>query len=503
MRYVTLLGAFAFSVIVQPAAQAADEQAAQDIRAYAHEVMDTLGIAPGVAIAVVRGSQPVYVETFGQAASEPLVPADNQSLFYLASSTKPFTGLMVASLGRKGLVDLDAPIARWLPKSGLPSQVADTTTLRDLVSLRSGVENDPLTFRSAFTGDLTSHLRQTLLARSTATGGPKTTFQYSNAGFNIATALLERKFGKTWQQLVQREVLQPAGLTSTTPWPSRAARAGKVLSSGHLALTTSPKQAELQKGDAMMQSAGGLYTTAPDLARWLSLQLGDGVVGGRRYFPAGLVSSTHVPLVPVNKAFGDYRRDSYGMGWYIGSKDKRELVHAFGSFIGNWSHVSFSPSDNVGVAVLVNEEVFGGQVAELISDFAYDRLAGKPGLPAIHAERLRQTKLEVAAAREAIGAEEKKRASRTWQLTRPYAAYAGRFDNADYGRITVTARVDGLDLRFGQLHASAEPYPAPDTMRVAFEPTQGRLVRFSVDAKGDVNALDYGDIPFKRAAPKR
>lgn len=479
--------------------RADNRMAGRDIAAYAHEVVNTLGSAPGVSIAVVRGDHPIYVETFGLATSDPSQKANNRTLFYLASSTKPFTGLMIESLGRKGIIDIDAPISSWLPQSELPPEIAASASLRDLVSLRARVDNDPLTFRSAFKGDLTPELRQKLLSQTERLPEvPKGSFQYSNGGFNIATALLERKLGLTWQQLVEREVLRPAGMRSTTPWPSRAARNGRVLSAGHFALSGPPRQAELQKGDEMMQSAGGLYTTSPDLARWLSLQLSDGKVGAKRYFPAGLIASTHQPRVRVDAKFGDYQRDSYGMGWYIGSKDGVPLVHAFGSFVGNWSHVSFRPTTNTGVAVLVNEEAFGGQVAALISDFAYDRLEGKRNLATIYSQRLQQTKLQVEKAREAIAAEERKRAIRPWQLTRPRTAYTGDYHNGSYGGMSVCLEGEELVLHFGRLRAVAEAYPRPDTVRIEFTPGQGRLVEFRTGDQGEVTGLDYSEIRFVR-----
>jgi CubicO group peptidase (beta-lactamase class C family) len=488
----------------RPTAVDADAAARRDIAAFAHRVITELGTAPGVAVAVVRKGKPVYSDTFGLATTNPKKPADAQTLFYLASSTKPFTGLAIASLGRKGLVDLDAPISRWLPNSGLPRGIADTITLRELVSLQAGVDNDPITTRLAFTGDHSPALLQRLLAETTTIAkAPRGTFTYSNGGFNIATTLIERKLGLSWQRLVEREVLVPAGMRSTTPYPSRAISAGRVLAAGHVAERGPALQTKLQKSDSLMQSAGGLYTTAGDLARWLSLQLNDGVIDGRRVFPAGLVASTHKPLVNFDTKFGPYHRTGYGLGWYTGSERGRPMIHAFGSFVGNWSHVSFRPDRGVGVAVLVNEEAFGGQVTGLISNYAYDRLAGLADIDALYAMQLTEAKAKVTEARAQASNEMARRAARPWMLTLPRGAYAGAYVNPSFGTIQVANRPQGLVISFGLLSAIAEPYTKPDAVRVAFTPSQASVVTFKAGKGGAIDELTYGDISFRRVREVR
>ena len=495
------------AVLVLPLAAAAspaprpdaDAAARRDIAAFAHRVISELDAAPAVAIAVVRGDKTVYADAFGCATTMPCVPANSRTLFYLASSTKPFTGLAVASLGRKGTLDLDAPVASWLPNSSLPADIAQTVTLRDLVSLQAGVDNDPLTGRLAFTGDHSPALRQSLLAETQRLeNAPRGTFRYSNGGFNIATTLIERKLGLTWQQLVEREVLKPAGMRSTTSYPSRATRKGQVLTAGHIAARGAPVQTELQKSDALMQSAGGLFTTAPDLARWLALQLTDGKIRGKRLFPAGLVAGTHKPLVKVNANFGPYRREGYGLGWYTGSLEGHPLTHAFGSFVGNWSHVSFRPDRGVGVAVLVNEEAYGGQVTELISNYAYDRLAGRSDLAAAYDARLTQAKTEIANAKARAAAEAERRAARPWMLTLPRMAYAGRYLNPAYGTMRVVADGERMVFEFGLLRAIGEPYTQPDAVRVEFIPGNGSVVLFKPGPGKSVESLTYNGSLFTR-----
>jgi CubicO group peptidase (beta-lactamase class C family) len=69
-----------------------------------------------------------------------------------------------------------------------------------------------------------------------------------------------------------------------------------------------PERSYLQKTDQTMHSAGGLISTASDMARWLQVQINDGVLDGERVLPAGLVTSTHSVRVEQNTRFGPYIR---------------------------------------------------------------------------------------------------------------------------------------------------------------------------------------------------
>src|SRR5688572_27531461 len=90
-----------------------------------------LDLAPGMAVAVVRDTQVVYAKGFGWADVETRRPVTPETIFYIASTTKSFTGLAAAMLDEQGRLDLDVPLSRYLPTARLQAPLrADSITLR-------------------------------------------------------------------------------------------------------------------------------------------------------------------------------------------------------------------------------------------------------------------------------------------------------------------------------------------------------------------------------------
>src|SRR5687768_685055 len=99
-----------------------------------------LDLAPGMSVAVVRDTQVIYAKGFGWADVEARRAVTPQTIFYIASTTKSFTGLAAAMLAEQSRLDLDAPLSRLLPAARLQSPLsADSITLRSLLSHTHGI----------------------------------------------------------------------------------------------------------------------------------------------------------------------------------------------------------------------------------------------------------------------------------------------------------------------------------------------------------------------------
>jgi CubicO group peptidase (beta-lactamase class C family) len=471
-------GLLSIGLLIAPAAQAdpSHEGEVGDIEAFIREAMTTVEAVPGLAIAVVEGDAIVMSAGYGVANIDTGAPVDADTEFYIASSTKSFTALAFASLAARGEVSLDAPLSTWIGDTALSPDLAGSVTLSDLLSHRSGLDNNPIAFRAAYSGDHTPEQMQALVAATVRRDDtPHGVFRYSNAGYNLATTLLERRTGLDWRVLVRDEVLTPAGMTHTTAWISHA---GANRAVGHLGDGAQPRVSPLQKVDATMQSAGGLISTAHDMARWLQLQINDGAIDGRQVFPAGLVASTHQPLVSQDTTFGPYHRDGYGLGWQTGRYGDDVLIHHFGNFSGSRAHVSFMPGRHLGVVVLVNEDLVAGELADVVADYVYDRFAGMADLDAVYAKELETLVARRDRRRAGLAAAAAERSARPWSLSRPMAGYVGTWVNPHMGELRVTEADGRMRISIGVLFATAEAYTAPESVRVELVPFQGELVSF-------------------------
>ena len=143
---------------------------------------------PGLAIAVVRGNEVLLARAFGQRDVESDRPANADTMYYIASSTKSFVALAVQILAEEGRVDLDAPVARYLPRFRLASEEATAAiTVRDLLSHRQGLRHNAITQAEAYTGLFDEDLYYRLLAEVEPGGA----FDYTNLHFTLLGRLIQ------------------------------------------------------------------------------------------------------------------------------------------------------------------------------------------------------------------------------------------------------------------------------------------------------------------------
>lgn len=455
---------------------------AADIDAFVRRAMATVGTVPGLSLAVVDGQEVVIVGGYGVADIETRQPVDADTAFYIASATKSFTALAIARMGDRGEVGLDDPLNRWAGTTALSTDQASTVTLTDLLSHQSGLSNDAMGYRLAFSGQHTPIVLQGLLANTTQNAeAPRGTFQYTNIGYNIATTLIEGRFGRNWQTLVRDEVLLPAGMTRTTASISHAREKG-IVATGYLAYSAEcASPSPLQKVDETMQSAGGLVSTAHDMARWLELQINDGKLDGQQIFPEGLIAASHRSRVAQDRTFGAYHRDGYGLGWQTGRYGDDVLIHHFGNFGGSRAHVSLMPARQLGVVVMVNEDLVTGELADLVANYVYDRFANQPDIEATYDGLLADmvtTRDRRLASLTKVRAE---RAARPSMLSRQLVSYVGTYENAAMGKLVISQADGHLIVQSGVMSAVAEAATDAESIRVELVPMQGQIITLGPD----------------------
>ncbi len=458
------------------------------IDAFVRRALAEVAVVPGLALAVVRGDEVLMTAGYGVADVTTARPADADTAFYIASATKAFTALAIKAMAQRGAFDLEAPVSRWIGDSPFPADLAASVSLSDLLCHRSGLENLAIPYRAAFTGEHTPRVMSALLSATVRSSDtPHGVFRYGNTGYNMATTLIQDRFGLDWRDMVDHEVLRPAGMRRTTARINGARRRMRVAVGHTPAADGRIAPSPLQKVDATMQSAGGLVSTARDMARWLEIQLNDGVLAGNRLFPQGLVASTHRPIVEQQAKFGPYVRDGYGLGWQTGRYGDQRLIHHFGNFAGARAHVSFMPERSVGVAVMANEDVMGGEVADLVANYVYDRLAGRADLEAVYEGELTALKMRIDKRRAGLAASRADRARRAWSLGQPNSHYVGTYRHPLMGRLDIVELEGRLTVRAGAMAAVAEAGAEPETLRVELVPMSGQTLRFS---GADILVLD-------------
>lgn len=475
---------------------------ARDLDAFVASTLARFPDVPALSVAVATSTGPIYTRAHGRADIEAGIPANADTRFYIASSTKSFVGLTMALLDARGVIDLDWTLAELAPDIAFaPELRAGEVTLRHLLSHTHGLQGRPIEFRLAYTGEHDPETLWRLLAQlEPRREAPLSTFRYGNIGFNVATLLIERRLGRTWQELVETELLRPLGMRQTLVRGVAEARArGLVAAPYASAVPEGTARIYLAKEDDMMQSAGGMFSSANDMARWLQLNLA-AARGLPTPLPAEVVASTHRPISSFSDRFEIFERSGYGLGWYSGNFQGSTLYHSFGGFAGARAHVSFLPEHDLGVAVLANDEGIGFALADIVAVYAYDWFLRGSEQAAANARTILDRMAQGAEQRRsAIAADRARRAQRTWQLSLPNAAYAGRYCSPELGTLTLAEQDGRLVMALGRLRATLDPFPERDTARIEAIPGEGEVMRFRVE-NGAVPALDALNATFTRCA---
>ncbi|MGH7556392.1 MAG: serine hydrolase [Gemmatimonadota bacterium] len=469
-----------------------------DVQGFAHRLLDA-GLTPGMGIAVTRGDSVVYADGFGVADKATGREVDEDTAFYIASSTKALTATAVVLLAERGELDLEAPVTRYIPGVRFQAPVdADSVTIEALLTMTEGLQDGgPVVFRTAFTGEFEPGQLVELLAGY----GPSESghaFSYGNLPYNILGLVLDPEDGHGWKDIVRREVLDPLDMENTSGRISDFEPNG-VAMPHEIDPGEGWQPVRLAKADENMHAAGGHFASARDLGRFVAAHVGDGVVEGERTFPAGVLVSAHEKHADQDREFGPFHRYGWGYGWDLGTFEGDTIVHRFGSFSGYRSHMSFMPTHGIGVIVLVNGGGPASPAADLMATYIYDRLLGKPAVAVTYEGRLAELEARVAQGLQELADHRAERAARQVPLPHPLDAYAGTYEHPALGRMTWRMVDDQLEVSMGVARSVAEVYAAAkNELRVELT-GGGEVIGFTFpDGGGPAESLEYNGFTMVR-----
>ena len=281
----------------------------------------------GAITVVVTKDKTVHLESTGWADLATQRPMTPDALFWIASMTKPVTGVAILMLQDEGKLNVADPVAKYLPEFAqlkTPSGKPANLTITQILTHTSGLgEAGGSAARQAKT--LADLVPLWLAAPMQYEPGEK--WQYTQSGINAAGRIVEVISGQTFDAFLQQRLFDPLGMTSTTFYPTDEQRArlatayAKNRETG--AIEPVPPRPEYGPRDRPPQGNGGLYSTAPDYARFCQMLLNGGTLEGRRYLSAAamrLLSTPQTGDLPT----GFFQNATYGnrganYGWGIGT----------------------------------------------------------------------------------------------------------------------------------------------------------------------------------------
>jgi CubicO group peptidase (beta-lactamase class C family) len=469
-----------------------------DIDKFINDTLARFPETPGLSVAVMKDGKPFLAAGYGYADLATKRPMTATTPVYVGSSTKSYTGLLMAILAQKGVVDLDTPVVKYLPELNAWED-SHRITLRMLLTHSAGIANDPIVTRTAFTGEHTTAQLLALLPSSKPIA--RGVYHYDNLGYVVSALIAERVTGTKWQDLLAQYVFRPlkmdhtsALMSATKPWGGLAV--GYVTNRQRVNEPTT-----LPKRDNTMHAAGGIVTNAQDLTRWLEANVNDGRLAGKQIVTAAAVQETHKKQITYpDDTYYKFKRNAYGFGWNWSDYDGNLLMHHFGGYEGWRAHVSYMPERKIGVAVITNTSGLGSELTMLVATYIYDRLIQKDGFDPAYSERSAEMRKSIEERWSRVTAEYERRSKRAWSLPHALDAYTGRYESAGYGTLTIRHEGDKLLARLGPLSAPLEPFTKPETARVELIPNSGSVLAFTFDeGAAHPKTLAWDDTPFVRS----
>jgi CubicO group peptidase (beta-lactamase class C family) len=420
--------------------------AVERLPALAETILQQSGV-PGMSVAVVHDDALIFVDGFGVREIGKDAPIDAETVFQLASVSKSVAATVVSSVVGDGAISWHSRMADVDPGFALhDAWTTQNVSLADLFAHRSGLldhAGDLLEDLGFDRGEILHRLRYLEPEYSFREG-----YAYTNFGLTAAAVAVAESIGSSWEDLSAERLYQPLGMTQTSShfadYMAEPNRAIPHVKDGDEWVVT-----PMQRDPDAQSPAGGVSSTARDLAQWVRLQLGQGSYEGQQLIPAAALAPMHLPQAVSNvpKDPATQRAGFYGLGINVSYTDfgAAQWSHSGAFASGAATAFYMLPGSGFGVLALTNGFPVGAPEALCLSvlDLATTGM-------------VTQDWLALAGAKLSALDEATYGTGTNWNSPRADkasalsdAAYLGTYSNDYYGDVEIAHGTDGLVLRIG------------------------------------------------------
>jgi CubicO group peptidase (beta-lactamase class C family) len=457
---------------------------------------------PGMAVAVVKDGKIVVAKGFGVRKLGDPTAVDEFTLFAIGSNTKAFTTAALATLVDAGKLSWDDHVYERLPDFVMyDPYVSHEMTIRDLLTHRSGMglgEGDLLFWpHTTYTRNEIIHKLRYMKPASSF----RSHYAYDNLLYMTAGQIIPAVTGTTWDDYVRQHIFVPLGMSHSIV-NSKDIKPGDDYASPHSRVDGKLQVIPLEDLDNV-GPAGSINSCAADMARWVQLQLNRGKFTDRdghlfteqrskeMWTPQTIlaVGDPPPPLAGLKANFADY-----ALGWGLRDYHGRKLIGHTGGVGGFVSRVMLVPEENLGVVILTNAEE--GSAFDSILYHVIDHYLHLPQTDWI-ANFKKVDDEEAKDAAESMKKAEGARAVNS-KPSLPLDKYAGVYNDAWYGPITIRSENGGLVISFdhspgmiGDLqHWQFDTFKAHWRTRTI----EDAFVTFSLNADGSINSAKMAAV---------
>ena len=321
--------------------------------------------SPGAAVAVIQRGRLLYEKGYGTANLEYDIPITPQTIFHVASVSKQFTAMALVLLEQDGKLSLEDDIHKYLPE--LPDYGAKIT-IRNLLQHTSGIRDQWQTLSLAgwrMDDVITQQqILRMLFRQKELNFPPGTKHLYSNGGYTLAAEIVARVSKKPFPEFCYERIFRPLGMTRTHFHDDL----GRIVHDRAYSYEKGKDGIEAAPLNYANVGATSLFTTAPDLAKWLD-NLRTAKVGGQ----------AAIRRLEEQAVLADGKKIDYALGLSLGTHRGLRTVSHGGADAGYRSYVLWFPETELGVVVLSNLGSFNpGRAADKIAEiFAGEKMTAE------------------------------------------------------------------------------------------------------------------------------
>jgi len=422
-----------------------------DLDANVASSMKTFDV-PGMAVAIVKDGKVVVAKGYGVRKLGETTPVDEFTMFAIGSNTKAFTTAALATLIDQGKLAWDDPVYQRLPGFVMyDPYVSHEMTIRDLLTHRSGMglgEGDLLFWpHTTYTRDEIIHKLRYMKPASSF----RSRYAYDNLLYMTAGQIIPAVTGASWDDYIRQNIFTPLAMNHSTV-SNKAFKSGDDYAFPHSRVDGKLQPIPLEDLDNV-GPAGSINSCAADMAKWVQLQLNHGKLVDRdsRLFSEQRskemwAAQTILPIGNPPPSLAGLKANfaAYGLGWGLRDYHGRKLIGHTGGVAGFVSRVMLVPEENLGVVILTNAEQ-----SSAFDSILYHILDHYFGLAASDwiANFKKVDDDEVKDASETMKKAEGSRAADS-KPSCPLEKYAGVYNDAWYGPITIRLENGGLIISF-------------------------------------------------------
>jgi CubicO group peptidase (beta-lactamase class C family) len=462
---------------------------------FIHEVDSILTLVkskwkvPGLAIGIVKDGEVILKKGYGYRDVESQSPVTTETLFSTGSSTKSFTATGIGILVNQGKISWEDRVQQFLPDFALKDSLwADQATITDILSHRTGLPaHNMMQFAIA-----EQYGREGIVNRIKyldLSEPFRAVPQYQNQMYQVATVLIEKISGKSWEDFTKEEIFKPLEMNAST-----FSGSNQLLNASNIATRyeyTSERDfmpaRPLGRMIREISGSGSIVSNIDDMCNWLQFNINQGVFLDGKNAIQEEMQRILDPYIPISKSIGNtILMHSFALGWDVLAYRGRLLYDKPGGYMGVTSQVVFLPEEKIGIVLFAN---LRSQVAYwIITAEILDRLLGLEPLPYIE-EYWSQEESYIDRIVENL--QPLPKPDKTIESTIPIDNMTGGYRNDGYGDLTVN--VTNGELRLNYVEDTVMAHYNKNTFQ-SFQLFKYWKFEFITNPEGNVTGIS---IPFE------